>query len=72
MIDIKIRFNTENTGNLVWRVLIDNEEHLAEHIEIKVPVYTSKDILPDGKIKYHISCTCSELIWNEKRELVVK
>lgn len=68
---IKIRFNTENTGTLFWRAIINGEEHLADNIEIKVPAHTSQDILPDGRVKWHISADYSELIW-EGTKLIVK
>lgn len=71
MKDLKIRFNTENTdGILVWRVLIDGEEHFAS-IDIQVPSYTSKDILLDGRVKYHITVNYTHLIWEENR-LIIK
>lgn len=62
--NLKIRFNTENTGSLFWRVVVDGEEQLADHIDILVPTYTSQDALPDGRIKWHISADYHELIWN--------
>ena len=68
---LKIRFNTENTGTLFWRALIDEEEHLADHIELLVPSYTSEDALPDGRKKWHISADYTELVW-EGTKLIVK
>lgn len=63
---LKLRFNTENEGTLFWRVLVDGKEILADNVFIKVPTHTSCDILPDGRIKYHISCDYSELVWEGK------
>jgi hypothetical protein len=68
---LKIRFNTENTGSLFWRILIDGEEVLADHVDIKVPSSTTQDTLPDGRVKWHISCDYSELVW-EGTKLIVK
>lgn len=68
---LKLRFNTENTGTLYWRALIDGVEHLADHVDLKVPSYTSQDTLPDGRIKWHISADYSELVW-EGTKLIVK
>ena len=68
---LKLRFNTENTGTLYWRALIDGEEHLADHVELKVPSYTSQDTLPDGRVKWHISADYNELVWDGK-DLTVK
>ena len=61
---LRIRYNTENTGTLFWRVVVDNEEILADTITINVPTYTTQDTLPDGRIKFHISCKYDELIWD--------
>ena len=68
---LKIRFNTENTGALFWRAIIDGKEHLADNIELKVPSYTSEDTLPDGRKKWHISADYNELVW-EGTKLIVK
>jgi len=68
---LKLRFNTVNTGTLFWRVIIGDVEHLADHVDICVPSYTSKDTLPDGRIKWHISADYNELIW-EGTTLIVK
>lgn len=57
---IKIRFNTEKEKTdpslPAWRVLVNGEERLAESVEIQVPCITTKDHLPTGQIKWHISC----------------
>lgn len=72
MKELKIRFNTENTdGILVWRVLIDGSEHLARHVVLTTPSYTTKDILPDGRVKWHISTKYKELVW-EGHQLTIK
>jgi|688.fasta_scaffold2690206_1 hypothetical protein len=63
---LKIRFNTLNTGSLFWRVIIDGEEHLADEIQINVKSYTTKDILPTGEKKWHISVDYQSLEWNDK------
>ncbi len=68
---LRIRYNTENTGILFWRVVVDEVEHLADTINITVPTFTSCDKLPDGREKYHISCYYNELIWDGK-DLTVK
>ncbi len=63
---LKIRYNTENTGTLFWRVVVDDKEILADTISINVPTFTTQDKLPDGRIKFHISCNYNELIWEGK------
>lgn len=68
---LRIRHNTENTGTLFWRVVVDNEEILADTISINVPTFTTQDTFPDGRIKFHISCKYDELIWDGKN-LTVK
>lgn len=68
---LKLRFNTENTGTLYWRAIYDGAEHLADHVDIRVPTYTTQDTLPDGRIKWHISADYTELVW-EGTKLIVK
>lgn len=60
---LRIRFNTENNGNLKWRVIIEGEEHLAEHVTCNVPTFDTTDELPGGKIKHHFSCYYTQLEW---------
>lgn len=62
---VLIRFNTENTGNLFWRVMVEGEEErLANEIVIWAPSHTSRDILPDGREKFHITTYSSSITWN--------
>ena len=68
---LRIRYNTENTGILFWRVVVDDVEHLADTISINVSTFTTCDKLPDGREKYHISCYYNDLVWDEKK-LTVK
>lgn len=63
---LRLRFNTENVGELFWRVIINDEEHLANSVQLHVPSFTSQDILPNGKVKFHISCFFSSLVWEGK------
>lgn len=69
---IKIRFNTENKGDLFWRVIIDDDEHLANSLNILCPTFTTQDTLPDGRVKFHISCNYKELIWYNNSNLTIK
>lgn len=68
---LQLRFNTENTGSLFWRVIVDSQEHLADDVKIEVPSFTTQDVLPDGRIKFHLSCRFNELIW-EGTNLIVR
>lgn len=68
---IQIRFNTEHgNSDLLWRVIIENHEYLAQSIQLEVPSHTTTDILPDGRIKHHITALYNELIWNDRNLLV--
>lgn len=61
---LQIRYNIDNKGALFWRVIADNQEYLADFVNIQVPTFTSQDFLPDGSSKFHISCYYSELQWD--------
>ena len=53
---ILIRFNTKNNGSdLVWRIFIDGEEHLASSIKIQGYIYDEKTF-SGGEEKMNISC----------------
>lgn len=57
--DIYIRFNTKNTGPedpMVWRVFIDDVEHLASSIDIYGWVFDKVTYENDVK-KLNIACT---------------
>ncbi len=53
----QIRFNTESNGrDKCWRLVLDGEEILVEAVNIRAPVFTSRDwIEPISKFKHHIS-----------------
>ncbi|HZU54091.1 MAG TPA: hypothetical protein VFF77_09375 [Holophagaceae bacterium] len=57
---ISIRFNTDKERVSLdlpaWRVMVDGVEHLAHHVRIEVPMRTTEDRLPTGKLKWHLSC----------------
>ena len=60
---LTIRFNTGHNGSLHWRMIIEEKESLADHVIINVSTFDMKDILTDGKMKFHFSCHCTELKW---------
>lgn len=64
---IKIRFNHDNKTDLFWRLIIDGVEKLCTSVVIHCPAYTSQDELPDGKIKFHITCEAQKVIWNDEK-----
>jgi len=55
-------------SDLLWRLLIDGEEHLVASVIFHCQTFTSQDQLPSGEIKYHLSCTAKKLIWTEDRK----
>lgn len=62
-LDIKIRYNTENTTNQYWRVLINGKEETFERVEVLCPTKTTQDVLNtkagmqvEPYTKWHLSC----------------
>ncbi len=57
---IQLRFNTDKEKVSMdlpaWRVMVDGVEHLAHHVRVEVPMHTTEDRLPSGKLKWHLSC----------------
>ena len=53
----QIRFNTKSDGcSFCWRLILDGEEIIVDAVDIRAPVFTSKDwIEPIQKFKHHIS-----------------
>ena len=64
---INIRFNTSNTSDLYWRLVIDGKEYLVNDIKINVPTFTSMDIIETGESKWHISCWANAITWNDNK-----
>lgn len=73
---IKIRYNTENKGNLFWRVIADGKEVLADEVIFMSGCFTTRDrITPEGPCKAHVSAYYSKLEWaltEKKTVLIVK
>lgn len=72
---LRLRYNTEaktaEGDRNIWRVIREDwSEKLAESVEIKVPVFTTYDKLPDGRHKAHISMYYTHLQWNEGKLIV--
>jgi hypothetical protein len=66
---IQIRFNTKANGsNLVWRIIIDGLENLAEEVEIIGTCYGEKSIV-DGENKYNIACN-GKVYWKENKAII--
>lgn len=57
---IKIRYNTEkdkvDKSLPAWRVIVNGQERLAEHVTIETKSWTSVDQISPGIIKWHITC----------------
>lgn len=53
-----IRYNTHSVDDTDrWRIIDqENTEILVSEIRINVPSYTSKDIMEDVGVKFHIAC----------------
>ncbi len=52
-----IRYNTESTDDSNrWRIIDGKDEILASEIRINVPSYTSKDVMENVGLKFHIAC----------------
>lgn len=73
MYTILVRFNTEhNNTPLKWRVLINGVEHLTSQVICKQASFTtSEDVLPDGRVKHHITILAKELPeWQDDQMLI--
>lgn len=52
-----IRYNTESVDDSNrWRIIDGNQEFLVAEIRINVPTFTSKDMMPNVGLKFHIAC----------------
>lgn len=64
MLAIKLRYNTECTDNILfWRVLINGQEQLASEVRANVPSQTTRDVLDDGRTKFHVTYYCKGYTW---------
>jgi hypothetical protein len=69
----QIRYNHDCKDDIhFWRVLINGVEHTASEIKIEVPTKTTKDILPEGIVKFHISCESEHFEWNGSALIIKK
>ena len=65
---VKIRYNTlVNDDRLYWRVLIDEVEHLASDIDVRVPTTTTKDFIEGVGFKHHLTCSPDIISWEGDR-----
>lgn len=63
MSHIQIRYNTKNNGGpLKWRILVDGEESLASHVEVRGYLYGEQSMV-DGTEKMNLACD-GEIYWN--------
>ena len=69
-----IRFNKtrgqdgRGTENHVWRVFENGVEHLACHVQIRVPSWTEKD---ENGVDYNIACIGKMLWFNDTDTAVI-
>lgn len=69
MSHIQIRFNTKANGSsLVWRIVIDSVEYLAEQVEIVGKCYGEKSIV-NGEQKYNLACN-GNVIWDNNKAII--
>ena len=69
MSHIQIRFNTKfNESSLVWRIIADGVENLAEEVEIIGTCYGEKSIV-DGENKYNIACN-GDITWIGNKAII--
>ena len=62
MIKVRLRYNTNDvSGDLPWRLLIDDVEHLVKEVHFKLPVSTTTDIIPEVGVKYHIGVDANSI-----------
>ena len=62
----QIRYNTKvGDGDLVWRIIIDGEEFLASHIEIRGYIYGESSIVNNDR-KMNIACD-GKIYWHGSR-----
>ena len=77
MIDVKIRYNTLCSDDKNYlRILIDGIEHTCSHIDIKIPVQTTRDIVFDQSRncdvdKHHISCKANFILWEGDKITII-
>lgn len=69
-IEVKIRFNREHKGAEFWRVIYGNKEHLADDVQVQVPMHATHDEIEPGIIKSHFTCLATDIQWNEKNVLI--
>lgn len=76
MFKCKIRFNTICSDNLLfWRLIVNDKEYLCSHIDVFVPLKTTKDIVFDSQRnelveKWHLSCDANNISWNGTQVVV--
>ena len=70
---VHLRYNTESDGKvLLWRLLIDGEEHLVNSIQVNAPCFTCTDWLEDKQVfKHHITVADCTVQIDEERKAVI-
>jgi len=61
---IKLRFNHDHNGSgFVWRLFIDNVEHLAKDVKIEGRIETLEEEIASGEKKWNVFCVAKEVKW---------
>jgi hypothetical protein len=77
--DVKIRFNTDYSADkspYKWRIIIDDVQHLVDEVEMKLPTYTTGDLVQNQNgtgmiMKWHISCKAKNVSFKTKKNLKI-
>lgn len=66
---IKLRFNHRHKGtDLLWCLIIDGVEYLCASVQINCMCWTSQDAFPTGEVKFHLTCTATEIVWSDDKK----
>ena len=66
----QIRYNTKNNGGpLKWRIIVDGEEMLASHIEIRGYIYGEASVVDDDQ-KMNMACD-GKIYWHGTRAEII-
>ncbi|SKA01512.1 hypothetical protein [Sediminibacterium ginsengisoli] len=72
---VRIRFNTAYPlqSDKKWRLLVNDTEQLADHIEVAGKVFTSTEEVTGHGIKHHISCNAASIeVEEENKQITVR
>ena len=70
---VRIRFNTAYPlqSDKKWRLLVNDVEQLADHIEVEGKVFTTTEEVAEHGIKHHISCNAKSIHVGEENKMII-